>query len=283
VEDQYVKTNGATLHVVQDGPPDGPLVFLLHGFPEFWYGWRQQIPALVGAGYRVCAPDQRGYNLSDKPKGIATYDLDTLAADVVGLFDAARRSKVSLVGHDWGGVVAWWVALKYPHRLERLAILNAPHPVACARIIRHSPAQMRRSLYAAFFQIAWLPEFVLRRANWRTLAAGLHHSSRPGTFTDTDLEMYRGAWSQPGAITSMLNWYRATRSVLRKLKVTNPRVTAPTLLIWGAQDFALGRELVQPSVDLCDNARLELFENASHWVQHEEAERVNALLRDFLA
>jgi epoxide hydrolase 4 len=282
LNDQYVKTNRIILHVVQDGPPDGPPVVLLHGFPEFWYGWRSQIPALVSAGYRVWAPDQRGYNLSDKPKGVGAYDLDQLAADVIGLIDNAGQSKASIVGHDWGGMVAWWLALKYPTRLERLAILNAPHPTAFVRHIRRSPAQLRRSLYAAFFQIPWLPETLLRRNNWRSLVSALRRTSRPETFTDADLDKYREAWSQPGAITAMLNWYRAARRLPAKVKQAPPRNAIPTLVIWGAKDFALGRELAQRSIDLCNDGRVVFLENASHWVQHEEPDRVNTLLQDFL-
>jgi pimeloyl-ACP methyl ester carboxylesterase len=130
-----ITTNGVTLHAVHSGPEGGPLAILLHGFPEFWYGWRHQIGPLAGAGHRVLAPDQRGYNTSDKPVRVADYALDLLAADVIGLIDAAGagRARAALIGHDWGGIVAWWAALRYPERIERLAVLNAPHPVAFRR------------------------------------------------------------------------------------------------------------------------------------------------------
>ncbi len=282
MDEQYISTNGITLHVVQNGPEDGPLVILLHGFPEFWYGWRNQIPALASAGYRVWTPDQRGYNLSDKPKGIAAYYLDQLAADVIGLIDAAGRSKASLVGHDWGGGVAWWITLNHPDRVERLAILNMPHPTVFVRTIRRSPEQIARSLYAAFFQVPKLPERLLRRNNWALLARGLWSSSRPDAFSRADLEQYKAAWSQPGAITAMLNWYRAAPRVSGKLRMLNPRVAVPTLMLWGVNDVALSRRMAQPSIDLCDDGRLIVFEQATHWVQHEEVERVNTLLRDFL-
>jgi epoxide hydrolase 4 len=281
METRYIETNGITLHVPQKGPPDGPLAILLHGFPEFWLGWRHQIPALVNAGYRVWVPDQRGYNLSDKPRGIAAYDIDQLAADVLGLIDAAGRRKVFLVGHDWGGIVAWWIALTHPEKLDRLVILNAPHPVVFARTIRRSFAQMRRSLYAAFFQLPLLPEFLMSRRSWQPLARALRQSARPGTFI-ADLDRYKEAWSQPGAMIAMLNWYRAARYMSGRLKKLNPRVFVPTLMIWGARDIALGRELAQSSIDLCHDGRLVLLETASHWVQHEEADRVNALLQQFL-
>ena len=281
VEHQTIHTNGIDLHVVQAGPVDGPLVILLHGFPEYWAGWRNQIPALAGAGFRVWAPDQRGYNLSAKPKGVAAYSLDELVADVIGLIDAAGEEKVYLVGHDWGAAVAWWTANTHPDRLRKLAILNVPHPNTMQRVLRGSFTQLRKSWYIFFFQIPWLPETLIRAGNWRGARQALLGSSRPGTFSEADLAEYVTAWSRPGAFTAMINWYRAMfRAKLKPLP--SKRISVPTLLIWGAQDFALGRELAQPSIDRCDDGRLVFIEEAGHWVQHEEAERVNDLLLAFL-
>jgi len=281
MEHQQITTNGISLHVVQDGPRAGQLVILLHGFPEFWYGWRRQIPYLSAAGYRVWAPDQRGYNLSDKPEGIAAYTLDELAADVIGLIDAAGQEKAFVVGHDWGAAVAWWVAAKYPERVARMVAINVPHLSVMKAYVRRSLAQMRKSWYVLFFQLPWLPETLARLRNWNAAAQALRASSRPGTFTDGDLDTYRQAWSQPKAYTSMLNWYRA---VVRKplAPPANPRIRVPTLLIWGAQDRFLRREMAQPSVDLCDDGRLVFIEGATHWVQHEEADQVNKLIDAFL-
>ena len=281
MEHPYIETNGIRLHVVQDGPKDGPLVILLHGFPEFSYGWRHQIPFLASAGFRVWAPDQRGYNLSDKPDGIASYSIHELAADVVGLIDASGREKVFLVGHDWGAAVAWSVANKYPERLSKMVILNVPHPAVMIKFLRSSFAQLRKSWYMFFFQIPWLPENLSRLRNWNATVQVLIKSSRPGTFSETDLDTYRQAWAQPKAFRSMINWYR---SMVQKPSEppANPRITVPTLLIWGAQDQALGREMAQPSIDLCDDGRLIFIEEATHWVQHEEAERVNQLIHAFL-
>ncbi|UCF61773.1 MAG: alpha/beta hydrolase, partial [Anaerolineaceae bacterium] len=243
MEHQQVTTNGINLHVVQDGPSTGRLVILLHGFPEFWYGWRHQIPQLASAGYRVWAPDQRGYNLSDKPDGIAAYTLDELGADVVGLIDAAGQETAIIVGHDWGAAVAWWVAAKYPSRLARMVIINVPHGAVLTKHLRSNIAQIRKSWYMFFFQIPSLPEFLIRLQNWNMLVQALNNSSHPGTFTNSDLDRYRQAWSQPKALTSMLNWYR---SVMQKPPTPpdNLRITVPTLLIWGVRDKFLGRELV---------------------------------------
>lgn len=282
LEHHYLQTNGITLHAVEAGPPDGPLVTLLHGFPEFWYGWRYQIETLANAGYHVLAPDQRGYNLSDKPRGIFAYNLDALAGDVVGLIDAAGREKAYLVGHDWGAAAAWWTAIKYPQRLEKVAILNGPHPKVMRWNLLHNRAQRRKSRYFFFFQIPFLPERRMRLDDWQTNIRALQRTSRAGAFSEADMVLYRQAWSQPGAANGMLNWYRAAlRS--RPKRVPSQRVTVPTLLIWGAKDRFLGRELAPPSIDLCDEGKLVFIEEASHWVQHEEPEQVNKLLLEFFA
>ena len=281
MDHQQITANGINLHVVQDGPSTGRLVILLHGFPEFWYGWRRQIPYLAAAGYRVWAPDQRGYNISDKPEGIAAYTLDELAADVIGLMDAAGEEKAFVVGHDWGAAVAWWVAAKYPDRVARMVVINVPHGAVLTKQLRRNFTQMCKSWYMFFFQLPWLPESLARLKNWNMLAKSLKDSSRRGTFTNNDLDIYRQAWSQPKANTAMLNWYRAA---IQKPPTPpeNLRITVPTLLIWGAQDKFLGREMAQPSIDLCDDGRLVFFEEATHWVQHEEADRVNELIDTFL-
>ncbi|MEN8173237.1 MAG: alpha/beta hydrolase [Chloroflexota bacterium] len=281
MEKKYIETNGIRLHVVQDGPDDGTLVILLHGFPEFSHGWKAQIPHLAEAGFRVWAPDQRGYNLSDKPEGIAAYNLDQLAADVIGLIDAAGVEDAYLVGHDWGAAVAWWVASKYPDRLAKLVILNVPHGEVMEKNLRGSFAQMRKSWYMFFFQLPWLPEKLARGRNWKMAVESLTQSSRPGTFDEDDLAQYREAWAQPNAYRSMLNWYRAMMQKPPK-SLANPRIKVPTLMIWGTKDKFLGREMAQPSIDLCDDGRLIFIEEATHWVQHEEAGRVNVLIEGFL-
>jgi len=281
IEHTTIQTNGVALHVAQAGPADGPPVILLHGFPEYWGGWAKQIPALAAAGYRVWAPDQRGYNLSSKPAGVRAYDIDALARDVVGLIDATRREKVLLVGHDWGAAVAWWVAGNYPERLHKLAILNVPHLAVMFRTVWRSWTQMRKSWYIFFFQIPRLPEASLRRKGWTNAIRALKGSARRGAFSAEDIAGYRAAWSQPGAITGMINWYRAAGRTQGKLRSLG-RITVPTLMIWGAKDLALGREMAQPSIDLCDRGRLVFIEEAGHFVQHEEPARVNELLLQFL-
>jgi pimeloyl-ACP methyl ester carboxylesterase len=274
-------TNGIELHVAEAGPVDGPLVLLLHGFPEFWYSWRYQIGPLAEAGYHVLAPDLRGYNLSQKPRVLDSYRLDVLAADVVGLIDALDRGTAAVVGHDWGGVVGWVTAVLHPQRVEKFAPLNAPYPPVSARTLPRHPQQLLRSAYMYFFQLPGLPEAVLRNNNWELLARGLMTTSREGTFSEADLDRYRRAWWKKGAMTAMLNWYRALFRRPYPLP-WSPRLPMPVLMLWGARDFALGRELAEASMELCDNGRLVFFEGATHWVQHEEAARVNDLLLNFL-
>lgn len=279
LEHHDVATNGLRLHVVQCGPGAGPLVVLLHGFPEFWYGWKSQLPALAAAGYRVWAPDQRGYNLSDKPGRVADYALPTLAADIIGLLDAAGRPQARVVGHDWGGIVAWYLAAHYPARILQTAVLNVPHPAVVSRQLWRLPSQLLRSWYILFFQLPGLPEWLIRRRNWYFGARALRATSRRGTFSAADLARYKAAWAQPGAFTGMVNWYRAL--LRRPARGPWPRIQGPLLLLWGRQDAFLDARLAAPSLRECEQGQLHYFPNATHWVQHEEAAAVNKLLVKF--
>ena len=282
LRERLASADGVSLHVVEAGPADGPLVVLLHGFPEFWYGWRHQIGPLAEAGYRVLVPDQRGYNTSDKPKRVVDYRIERLAGDVLALIDDVGRDRATVVGHDWGAAVAWWLGSHHPERLDRLGILNVPHPFVMRRHLLTNPRQILRSWYILFFQIPWLAESLLRRGDGRLAARMLRATSRPGTFPDHALERYREAWARPEALRSMVNWYRAAiRGAARPFG--SRRVPVETLVLWGARDAALGFEMVAPSMELCDRGHLVGFENAGHWVQHEEAESVTDLLKRFLS
>lgn len=281
LEHTIIATNGIRLHVVEAGPPDGAPVILLHGFPEFWYGWRHQIPALVEGGFRVFAPDQRGYNLSDKPDAISAYNLDELARDVIGLIDSTGHPKVHLIGHDWGAAVAWWTAIYYPDRLDKLAILNVPHTSVMFKALRTNPVQMLRSWYIAFFQIPRLPEFMILSGDAMAGISALLRTSSPGSFTDQDIPHYIHAWKQPGAMTAMLNWYRA---IVRypPPPAADSRIHVPTRIIWGKNDVALTAQMAAQSLEYCNDGQLTMLENATHWVQHDQPERVNHLLLEFL-
>jgi epoxide hydrolase 4 len=273
------RCNDVMLHVAEAGPEDGPLVLLLHGFPEFWFGWRHQIGALAAAGYHVVAPDQRGYNLSDKPDGIANYDLDRLAADVVALAAHYTDAPFRLVGHDWGAVAAWWTATRMPEKVAKLAVLNCPHPAVWRGAMKDDPAQRRASWYVAAFQLPWLPEALMRAGNFRALIGALRESKAP--LSDADAERYREAWRQPGALTGMVNWYRAIwRHAFEAMAPGS--ITLPVQIIWGRQDRYALPVLAEASKALCSDVRLTYLPDATHWVAQDAPERVNALLLDFL-
>ena len=260
------------------------LVYCAH---HYHYGWRKQIPALVEAGFRVIVPDQRGYNLSDKPKGISAYDVDILAKDIIGLFDHFGIQKAKLVGHDWGAVVAWTIAINHPERLEKLAILNVPHPDVMVDFVLNNRAQRKKSWYVFFFQIPLYVEWILGKNNFEYLGRMLTRSGRKNTFTEADVLEYKKAWSQKGALTGMLNWYRAavrrgSRYAFSRKKSPARRVHVPTMMLWGKHDIALSSEMAQPSIELCDRGELTFFEKSTHWVQHDASEEVNRKLIKFM-
>ena len=273
-EERMIATNGVRLHVVTAGDPGGRPVVLLHGFPEFWYGWRHQIPALAAAGYRVIVPDQRGYNLSDVPKGAAAYRTETLVNDVLGLLDHFGCGRVRLAGHDWGAAVAWSLAIRHPERLEKLAILNVPHPDVMWRTIRSSPRQMLKSWYIGFFQVPGLADGLLRMGQFAGARRVLRASGGPATFSEADLDEYRRAWANSGGLAGMIGWYRAAVR-FRAQTAGDRRVHVPVLILWGRRDVALGAGMAQRSLELCDDGRLVYFDGATHWVQHDAAYEVN--------
>lgn len=205
VTHRFVDAAGTRLHYAQAGPEDGPPIILLHGFPEFWWSWRKQIPALASAGLNVIVPDMRGYGQSDCPKGVSPYSLDRLTSDIAALADAMDIRQFDLVGHDWGGIVAWAVAGYRPERVRRLVIFNAPHLDVMRKVIRHRPQQLLRSSYIGFFQLPHVPEAVLSAGKFRALEAMLSGTARPGTFSADDLARYKEQWALPNRLTSMLN------------------------------------------------------------------------------
>jgi pimeloyl-ACP methyl ester carboxylesterase len=273
------KNGDVSLRAVAAGPHDGPVVVLLHGFPEFWYGWRQQIEPLAAAGFRVIVPDQRGYNRSSKPSGVAAYALTELVSDVIAIADRLGQDKIFLAGHDWGAAVGWSTVLLHPQRIAKLVVLNVPHPSVMRRFLSTRPRQLLRSWYMFFFQLPWLPEAVFSAFDFRVGSRALLNSSRPATFSAEDLAHYRAAWSQPGALTAMINWYRA----VFRTRVTFPNKTVhvPTRILWGERDGFLLADMARESLAYCTNAELFAFANATHWLQHEEPARVSELLIEF--
>lgn len=275
---RFAQLPGLRMGYVETGPRDGEPVMLLHGFPEFHHSWRLQWPALAEAGYRVIAPDQRGYNLTDKSP---PYDLATLTGDVANLQDALGAAPSHIVGHDWGAVVSYEFAHRFPERVKRLAILNVPHMNAYLDSMRAgNRRQWRKSWYVYFFQIPWLPERALADRNFAFIDrafAGVRH------MTPEDLARYKAACAQPGALRAMIGWYRALARLVARTGLRPPRkVSAETLVIWGERDLALDKGTNETLNRYVPNARVEYLPEASHWVQMDEPARVNALLAGFL-
>jgi pimeloyl-ACP methyl ester carboxylesterase len=212
---------------------------------------------------------------------VKNYEVYTLAKDIIGLIDALGYEKVNLAGHDWGAGVAWVLVNQYPERLHRLSIMNVPHPAVMRKFLQRDLEQIRRSWYVFFFQLPWIPEAGMKRDNWRGAVSALRGSGKIHTFTNEDIEKYKEAWSQPGAMTSMINWYRALIRHMPKLP-EDPRIKVPTLMMWGMKDFALTHRMARPSMDYVDEGNLILFPEATHWVQHDAAEEVNHYLIDFI-
>lgn len=270
----FVEANGLRFHYIEAGA--GPLVLLLHGFPEFWYGWRRQIPAIAAAGFRAVAPDLRGYNKTDRPRALSDYALPVVVDDVIALIAALGESRASLVGHDWGGVIAWYTAMHSPVKVERLTILNAPHPAAYERELRSLSSQFLRSAYALFFQLPILPEMLFRAGDFALLRRVL---ARGPAAEPEDVERYIEAFSSPGAFTGPLNYYRAA---LRFARPTCKPVKAPTLVLWGDRDPYLRSTLATGLERWVDDVRLQRFPRADHWLQHREPGDVNRALIAFL-
>jgi epoxide hydrolase 4 len=279
LETLFFQNASVRLHAVAAGPRDGPVVVLLHGFPEFWYGWRRQIEPLAKAGFRVIVPDQRGYNLSGKPSGVAAYALTELVSDVIAVADQLGQQKIFLAGHDWGAAVAWSTTLLFPQRISKLAVLNVPHPSVMRHFLFRRPRQMLRSWYIFFFQLPYLPENLWSAFNCHLGTRSLLRSSRPGTFSVEDLVEYRAAWSQPGALTAMIHWYRAIARV--RTKFSDRTVRVPTRILWGERDAFLLLEMARESLGYCTDAELFTFRDTTHWLQHEEPARVSEHLIEF--
>ena len=274
--------DGIALHVRELG--SGPLVVLLHGFPDCSHTWRHQLPALAAAGFHAVAPDLRGYDGSSRPSGVRAYGVGPLAADIAGLVTALGETQADLVAHDWGGGgVAWTFAMRHPEMLRRLAVLNAPHPVTFTRHLR-SLRQLRRSWYLFAFQLPVMPEAGLARNDFASLRQVFRTASvRPGAFTPDDIERHIEALRPPGALTAAINYHRAAFRVLGPHATPPRRVSAPVLVLWGEQDRFLGPELAEAGSEWVPNARVRRVPEAGHWIQHDVPELVNDELVRFLS
>lgn len=277
---RYIQTNGIKLHIAEAGEQGNPVLILLHGFPEFWYAWIHQIEFFAAQGFHVIAPDQRGYNLSDKPKGVKSYGLDTLCEDIIGLMDSEKVEKCHLIGHDWGAMVTWLLGMKYPERFYKIGILNVPHPTVMKRNLKEDKAQRKKSAYMFFFQIPFLPEYILQKNNFLYLVKTLKKRTKKGAFNDIELDIYREAWGQKGALTSILNWYRGMFRAAPARGKTN-KISIPAHIFWGENDYVLGRNLAEQSLKYLENGHLTFYD-ATHWIMHEIPEKLNKDLLKFL-
>jgi pimeloyl-ACP methyl ester carboxylesterase len=280
IDHQRVEANGLVFHVASCGEGEH-LALCLHGFPECWYSWRYQLPLLASLGYRAWAPDLRGYGASSRPLRMQDYAIESLMEDVAGLIDASGARAVVLLAHDWGALVAWYFAMRRVRPLERLVIMNVPHPSA-----RIGLRQLLRSWYVLFFQIPRLPEWLLSRRHCRAIGdAFVRMAVDKRRFPDEVLQIYRENAARPGALTAMINWYRALvrgGGALRQRRLGTPVIEAPTLMIWGEEDTALGKETTFGTEAYVRDFTIRYLPGVSHWVQQEAPEAVNAMLEAWL-
>lgn len=272
---RHAEVNGVELHYVEAG--EGPLVVLLHGFPEFWYSWRKQIPALVRAGHRVIAPDLRGYNESSKPRDVHSYKMQTIVQDVAALIARSGDVPCDVVGHDWGGIASWFHAMMHPDQVRRLVVLNAPHPVPLRREMKRSRSQRLRLAYQLFFNVPLVPDALLAMGGLKTLMR------RAGRFTDAELREYAKAWRWPGTIRAMLGYYRAMMRHRAELTPLVRPIERPTMLIFGERDPVFTVATTENFDDQVPGVRVERIPEAGHFVQTDAPEKVNRLLVEFLA
>ena len=280
----FAEADGIRMHYVTQG--EGKLLLLLHGFPDFWYVWRLQISKLANH-FRVVVPDLRGCNETDKPKGVDKYRLNLLAGDILGLIHALDEKQATVVGHDWGGVVAWSLAAFNPEITEKLVILNAPHPNAYTTRTKVLLRQLQKSWYVFFFQTAKIPEEVLSRNDYSFLKEMLRSPFlRKVVLTEADLKIYAEAWSKPGALTATINYYRANMNpaiLFSERIIAFPKIKSPTFVIWGEKDAALSKDLIADTDEFVDAPySIKFLPNCGHWVQLEEPEVVNKYILEFL-
>lgn len=282
-----VETSRGAFETIIEGPQDGPVIVLLHGFPELNISWRHQVPELAAAGYRVVAPNQRGYAGSVRDGSYATADL---ATDVVAILDAVGAQRAIVVGHDWGGAVAWTVAQLYPRRVSALVAMNCPPPRVLAEHLLRSPSQLRRSWYIFFFQLPVLPERLVSRSMPWMLRGGSHVRE---VWDRETLAPYGEAFATDADVHGPIQWYRAAvTGALRGTVSRSPRalqpITVPVLVVWGVHDAFLGQELVSPealrsTLAFPNEATVVPIESAGHFVQNEAPDEVNAALLEWLA
>ena len=276
---QFITTNHVRLHYVTQG--EGPLMLMLHGFPEFWYSWHHQIPVFA-QDYKIVALDMRGYNDSDKPQDVSAYRMAELIKDVKGVIQGLGYDQCVLVAHDWGGAIAWQFAYAHPEMLHKLIIMNLPHPAKFQEALRSNPQQILRSWYIGFFQVPMLPELMFQANDYRGIASMFaERATNNSAFSPADLDAYKNAAAKRGALTAMINYYRSNLDTLLQPKEWGI-LDVPTLLLWGEDDFALGKELTYGTKAYVRDLELHYLSQCSHWIQQEQPELVNQYMRTFL-
>ena len=273
-----------TLDFAIDEAGSGPDIALcLHGFPENRYSWRHQLPFLAGLGWHAVAPDLRGYGDTTRPPNRQAYRMPHLVADTAAISDALGARRRLLIAHDWGALIAWQFAIEQTRPLDALVVMNVPHPAVFRRVLRSSPRQIARSWYVFFFQLPMLPELMLGAAGARAVGRAFSDMAvEKAAFPQDVLAHYREAASKPGALTAMINYYRANLLSLAS-RAETPMVRTPTLMVWGEQDSALGLELTEGYAPYVSDFTLRRLPGVSHWVQQEAPDRVNAILQEWLA
>jgi len=284
---RFVEANGLNFEIAESGDKaSATLVLMLHGFPELNYSWRYQMPVLAAKGYRVWAPNMRGYGASSKPEGIPAYHIDNLLADVAELIERANKEhpveRLVLIAHDWGAVIAWMFAIRKIRRVDQLVIMNVPHPKCAEREIRKW-RQLRKSWYMFFFQIPRLPERLLLSGNARAIRGAFFNSAaNKANFSGADLDVYAASAKRPGAIRAMLNYYRALFRFRDPAALGDAKVDVPTLVIWGENDLALDIHLLDGMEAWVPSLTVHRLPGISHWVQQDAPEQVNRLMVDWL-
>lgn len=270
-----------TIHLAECGPDTGKLMLFLHGFPENWYAWKKQLLYFGSKGFKAVAIDQRGYNLSSKPKYIHDYRIDMLAIDVFNIVrHYFKRKKVLLIGHDWGANVAWWTSLRFPEIIEKLIIVNVPHPVVMKKTMNNNFRQMLSSWYIYFYQIPFIPEFFMSFSHGLLLASMITSSANKNAFDRRTMSYYRNSWSKE-TVTAMINWYRGMKLGSDK-KLRSIKVQPDVLVLWGLRDRFIKKENIEPSLKLCKKATCKVYPNNTHWVIHEAEDKVNKKILNFI-
>ncbi|KAK7874508.1 hypothetical protein R5R35_001592 [Gryllus longicercus] len=280
---KFMQLKNIKLHYVENGDSSKPLMLFVHGFPELWYSWRHQIKEF-SSDYWTIALDMRGYGESEKPDGVQNYKMKYLLDDIKELVTALGRDKFTLVAHDWGGVVAWQFVFHFPEMVEKYIIMDAPHPRGFRRQMFSSLTQFLMSWYIFFFQVPYIPEIMMRSYDCHSLKKNFrkYRTETETKVTDEDIEAFKYFFTQPGAFNGPINYYRANFGSLHKLNSNDGVDLPPGMLIAGEKDDFISQEVLGKAKILVPTCKVEIIKGANHFVQQDDPEAVNKVMRDFL-